>query len=148
MRETRDMAREICRGASRLLWQQGFTALPEVALASGRRADLLALGRDGEIRIVEIKSSAADFRADRKWPEYREFCDRLYFAVADDFDVALIPMECGLIRADAWGGAILREAPHLPLPAARRRAVTLRFALLAGRRLGNVADPDFFPRDA
>lgn len=147
MRETRDIARELCRGATRLLWQQGFTALREVTLASGRRADLLALGRDGEIRIVEIKSSAADFHADKKWPDYRTFCDRLYFAVADDFDTALIPMECGLIRADAWSGAVLREASLVPLSAPRRRAVMLRFALLAGQRLNNVIDPDFFPLD-
>ena len=41
----------------------------EVTLANGRRADVLAIGRNGEIWIVEIKSSIADFRADQKWPE-------------------------------------------------------------------------------
>jgi len=145
MAETRERARDLCRGTSRLLMQRGFAALNEVALASGRRADILALGRDGEIRIVEIKSSAADFRADRKWPDYRHFCDRLYFAVAAEFDAEMIPMDCGLIRADAWGAAILREAPIAPLSAPRRRAVTLRFALLAGQRLNHMVDPDFFP---
>jgi hypothetical protein len=145
MPETRDLARELSRGATRLLWQAGFAVLSEVPLANGRRADILALGRDGEIRIVEIKSSLADFRADRKWPEYRDFCDRLYFAVAADFDDALIPMDCGLIRADAWGGALVREAPPTPLSAPRRRAVTLRFALLAGQRLGYILDPEFAP---
>jgi hypothetical protein len=142
MPETRDLARELCRGTSRLLMQQGFAALSEVALANGRRADLLALGPDGEILIVEIKSSAADFRADRKWPDYRDFCDRLYFAIATGFDAGLIPADCGLIRADAWGAAILREAPALPLSAPRRRAVTLRFARLAGQRLAQLLDPD------
>lgn len=143
MPETRDLAREISRGTLRMLSQQGFAALSEVGLANGRRADLLALGPDGEIRIVEIKSSVADFRADRKWPDYREFCDRLYFAVAAAFDDALIPADCGLIRADGWGGAVLREAPLLPLSAPRRRAITLRFARLAGQRLSRLLDPDF-----
>ena len=143
MPETRDLARELNRGTSRLLMQQGFAALAEVALANGRRADLLALGPDGEIWIVEIKSSAADLRADRKWPDYRDFCDRLYFAVAAEFDAGLIPADCGLIRADAWGAAILREAPAMPLSAPRRRAVTLRFALVAGQRLTRLLDPDF-----
>jgi hypothetical protein len=141
--ESRDIARDLCRGATRLLAQQGFAALSEVPLANGRRADILALGRDGEIRIVEIKSSLADFRADRKWPEYRDFCDRLYFAVGADFDDSLIPADCGLIRADAWGGALLREAPLLPLSAPRRRAVTLKFARRAGQRLAHFLDPDF-----
>jgi hypothetical protein len=145
MREIHDIARELCRGATRLLSQQGFAALSEVPLANGRRADILALGRDGEVRIVEIKSSLADFRADRKWPDYRDFCDRLYFAVGHDFDDALVPADCGLIRADAWGGALLREAPLLALAPPRRRAVTLRFALLAAQRLGHILDPEFGP---
>jgi hypothetical protein len=141
--EPREIAKELCRGATRLLLQQGYAALAEVALANGRRADLLALGRDGEIRIVEIKSSLLDFRADRKWPEYRDFCDRLYFAVGADFPDELIPQDCGLIRADGWGAAVLREAPVLPLVAARRKAVTLRFALVAAQRLGQLLDPGF-----
>lgn len=145
MSDTRDFAWGLCRGATRLLAQQGFAALTEVPLANGRRADILALGRDGEIRIVEIKSSLADFRADHKWPEYRDFCDRLYFAVAAEFDEGLIPLDCGLIRADAWGGALVREAPLLTLAAPRRRAVMLRFALIAGQRLNQLLDPEFVP---
>jgi hypothetical protein len=140
---TMDLAKELCRGATRLLWQHGFAVLPEVALANGRRADLLALGRDGEIRIVEVKSSLADFRADRKWREYRGYCDRLYFAVGPEFEAELIPDDCGLIRADGWGAALLREAPLIELPATRRKAVTLRFALLAGHRLTRIYDPEF-----
>ncbi|MGH7075912.1 MAG: MmcB family DNA repair protein [Stellaceae bacterium] len=148
MIQARDMATELGRGTARLLHRQGFATLAEAVLASGRRADLLALGPDGEIRIVEVKSSVADFRADKKWHEYRDFCDRLYFAVAAGFDDALIPAECGLIRADAWGAAILREAPVTPLSPARRRAVTLRFARLAWHRLARLVDPDAALGDA
>jgi hypothetical protein len=144
MIEPGEIAKGLRRGAARLLMQQGFAALAEVSLANGRRADLLALGRDGEIRIVEIKSSLADFRADRKWPEYRDYCDRLYFAVGADFDQTLIPEDCGLIQADPWSAAVLREAPHLPLAAARRKAVTLRFALVAAQRMQQILDPEFF----
>jgi hypothetical protein len=143
MSDARDFTRGLCRGTTRLLAQQGFATLTEVTLGNGRRADILALGGAGEIRIVEIKSSLADFRADRKWHEYRRYCDRLYFAVAAQFDEALIPADCGLIRADAWGAALLREAPLLPLAAPRRRALMLRFALLAGHRLNQFLDPQF-----
>jgi len=145
MPDGRDIAKELCRGATRLLMQQGFATLTEVPLANGRRADIMALGRDGEIRIIEIKSSLADFRADQKWPDYRAFCDRLYFAIGADFDDALIPPDCGLIRADAWGAALLREAPPIALSAPRRRAVTLRFALMASQRLSRALDADFVP---
>ena len=66
----------IQRGTGRLLRQYGVAPIPEVTLPNGRRADLLAIGRKGEIWIVEIKSSVADFQVDRKWPDYRRHCDR------------------------------------------------------------------------
>lgn len=53
----------------------------EVSLANGRRADIAAVAASGEIWIVEIKSSIEDFRTDQKWPEYRDYCDRLFFEI-------------------------------------------------------------------
>ena len=108
----------LARGVCRALDQLGYASLVEFPLANGRRADVLALGRGGDLVIVEIKSSVADFRADRKWPSYREFADRLYFAVASGFPTVLIPEECGLMVADAFGAALLREGRRHP---ARRR---------------------------
>ncbi|MGH7030237.1 MAG: MmcB family DNA repair protein [Stellaceae bacterium] len=130
------------RGVSRTLAQLGYASLIEFPLANGRRADVLALGRGGELIIVEIKRSVADFRADRKWPAYREFADRLYFALASGFPTALIPEECGLMVADAFDAAVLRDGRASPLGAARRRALTLRFARLAAARLRRSIDPD------
>jgi len=131
----------ICRGVTRALSQRGFATLAEVPFADGRRADVLALGRDGSLVIVEIKSSVADFRADRKWPDYRLWCDQLYFAVPEGFPLELIPESCGLMQADGFGAAILREAPVQKLDPARRRAVQLRFARLAAARLQRLLDP-------
>jgi hypothetical protein len=142
MSDPRAFPKELCRGVCRALAHRGFATLAEVALANGRRADVMALGRDGELAIVEIKSSLADFRSDRKWPDYRDFCDRLYFAVPAGFPIEVIPEDCGLILADPFGAAILREAALAPLIAARRRAVLLRFALLAAGRLRRATDPD------
>jgi hypothetical protein len=136
-----DLARDICRGTSRALAQLGYASLAEVPLANGRRADLVAVSPDGSLLIVEVKSSVADFRADRKWPEYREFCDRLAFAVAADFPRHLIPEDCGLIVADPFGAAILREGVETRLVPARRRALTLRLARLAAGRLTRLLDP-------
>ncbi len=142
MPDAREVSKALARGVARGLVQHGFTALAEVPLAEGRRADVLALGRDGELIIVEIKASVADFRADRKWPDYRQWCDRFYFAVPDGFPLELIPLDCGLIKADAFGVAILREAETSPLAPARRRALHLRFALLAAGWLQRLLDPD------
>lgn len=129
------VAQQIARGVLRLMTDHGYAGVTEMTLANGRRADVAAIGPGGEITIVEIKSSVADFRSDQKWPEYRPFCDRFYFAVGHDFPQGLIPDETGLIIADAFGGAILREPECEKLVAARRKAVTLRFARLAATRL-------------
>ena len=139
--DPRDFPRELARGLCRALAHRGFATLLEVSLANGRRADVLALGRDGELVVVEIKSSVADFKSDRKWREYRDFCDRLYFAVPAGFPTELIPDECGLIIADPFGAAILREATAVPLAPARRRAMMLRFARLGAGRLRRLLDP-------
>src|SRR5689334_18374043 len=93
----------LVRGACRALEEWGYSCLREFPLANGRRADIMALGTKGELVIVEIKSSIADFRADDKWSHYRDFSDRLYFAVANGFPRTLIPEDCGLMVADAFG---------------------------------------------
>src|SRR5204863_9776405 len=131
----------LARGICRALEQLGYASLLEFPLANGRRADILALGKSGDLIIVEIKSSVADFRADRKWAAYREFADRLYFAVPNEFPTLLIPEECGLIVADGFGAALLRHGVATPLAGARRRALTLRFALAAAARLRRPLDP-------
>lgn len=139
--DAREISKALARGVARALAQQGFATLTEVAFADGKRADVLALGRDGTLVIVEIKSSVADFRSDRKWPAYRQWCDRLYFAVPEGFPLELIPEECGLMQADGFGAAILREPGEERLIAARRRALHLRFARLAAVRLQRLVDP-------
>ena len=134
-------ALHIQRGVRRLFAELGCVTLPEFSLANGRRADVIALCPAGRLTIVEIKSSVADFRADRKWPDYRDFCDRFFFAIPDALPESLIPEECDLIVADAYGAAILREPPVHALSGARRKAVTLRFAHSAAGILHALADP-------
>jgi len=131
----------IQRGVARLLRAQSFAVLPEFTLASGRRADLMAISGAGEIWIVEIKSSPEDFRSDVKWPEYRDWCDRFFFAISADTPEELMPAEAGLIMADGWGADILRHAGAASLNAARRKAVTLAFARAAALRLHGLYDP-------
>lgn len=128
-------ARNVTRGARRFLRAGGLSVLAELPLPNGRRADLVALSADGVIRIVEVKSSQADFRADRKWMAYRTHCDRFYFAVPSDLDASLFPADAGLIVADAYGAVLAREAPAHKLAPASRRAMLLRFAATAAERL-------------
>ncbi len=134
-------AAAVSRGTARLLLSLGFACLSEVSLASGRRADLVAMRHDGEIWIVEVKSSIADFRADNKWPEYRWHCDRLFFATSPDVPVGIFPEEAGLIVADGYGAELLRDAPEHRVPAATRRSMLLQFSRVAALRLQSLIDP-------
>lgn len=136
-----EAALAIRRGALRLLHALGYSAVAELPLASGRRADLVALGPGAEFWIVEIKSSIADFRADHKWHEYRLHCDRLLFAVAPEFPAAILPADAGLVVADGFGGTLVREGPAHPLAAARRKAMLVRFGRAAAARLASLNDP-------
>lgn len=130
-----EIAPALARGVCRALGARGFVTLTEFTLKSGRRADVFAIGSDGTVLIVEIKSSVPDFRSDRKWPDYREFCDLFYFAVDEDFPRAILPPDTGLIVADPYDAAFVREAPKHALHPSRRKTVTLRFARAAGTRL-------------
>jgi hypothetical protein len=124
----------VTRGAARLFLALGYAPLAEVGLPNGRRADLMAIGPRGEIAIAEVKSGLDDYRTDRKWGEYAPFCDAFYFAVDANFPRPMLADGPGLMVADAFGGAVLVEAPVIPLAPARRKALTVAFARLAAAR--------------
>lgn len=136
-----ETALRVQRGVGRLLRARGLAMVTELGLASGRRADIAAIGAGGEIWIVEIKSSVADFRSDSKWPDYRRYCDRLFFATVAEVPSVIFPEDAGLIVTDGYGAEILREAPVHPLAGGTRKALLLRFAHAAARRLHDLADP-------
>jgi hypothetical protein len=137
----------VARGVTRLFFRSELFALCEVPLPNGRRADLFAIGPKGQLVIVEIKVSRADLLGDQKWTDYLDYCDLFYWAVPagfglEPFDGDCLGADCaGLIVADRYDAAILREAPNRPLAAARRKAETLRFARRAARRLAGDLDP-------
>jgi len=125
----------VTKGAARLLRDMGYAPLMEVRLPNGRRADVLALGRKGDVIIVEVKSGIDDYRVDRKWQEYAPFCDAFYFAVAPEFPQNILPDDAGLIHADGFGGAVIREALPQALAAARRKAMLIAFGRLSAFRM-------------
>jgi hypothetical protein len=136
-----DRALLIRRASARLCGRLGWSPLHEVALPNGRRADILALRPDGGFACIEVKSGARDFLTDAKWWEYRASADELYFAVDAEFPLELLPEDVGLIVTAGLDAALLREAPPHPLPAARRRALLQRFAVVAAARLAALEDP-------
>lgn len=142
------VAADVARGVTRLLLRHDCTAMAEVPLDGGRRADLMALDARGRIVIVEIKVSRSDLLGDGKWTDYLGHCDRYFWAVPAGFDTAILeteaflPERCGILVADRYDAAVLREATTVPLAAATRKRCTLAFARRAARRLIGVTDPD------
>jgi hypothetical protein len=140
-------ARDVARGVTRLFFRQDLFGLCEVPLPNGRRADMMAIDERGTITIVEIKVSRADLFGDHKWTDYLGYCDRFFWAVPAGFDLSpfegagLQPEQCGLIVADRYDAAVVREAACRKLSPARRKAETLRFARRAARRLVGDLDP-------
>jgi hypothetical protein len=141
------IAQDVARGVTRLFFRHDIYALCEVPLPNGRRADMVGVDSHGLLTIVEIKVSRADLLGDQKWPDYLDYCDRFYWAVPAGFAVELLDQDCfapglcGLIVADRYDAAILREPQLRKLPPARRKAETLRFARRAARRLAGDLDP-------
>jgi len=140
----------IRRAATRLCGQLAWAVLHEVPLPNNRRADILALRPDGGFVCIEVKSGPRDFLLDGKWPEYREYCDALFFAVDDAFPQELLPPDVGMMVACvgahcppgvAAEAELLREAPPHPLAPSRRRSLLQRFATLAATRLAALEDP-------
>jgi len=131
----------LARGVCRHLRQHDFASLEEFVPERGKRVDVMALGPKGELWVIECKSSRVDFTSDSKWCGYLDWCDRYFWAVDQDFPVGLLPETTGLIIADAYDAEILRMAPETKLPAARRSALTRKFARTAAARLRAYRDP-------
>ena len=133
---------QVCRAATRFCALRGWAPVHEMPLPNGRRADILALQPDGCFVVVEVKSCARDFLSDAKWPEYRDYCDRFFFAVDLDFPRELLPGDAGLLVADGAEAAMVRDAPEHRLAPARRRALLHRYAVVAAGRLAALSDPE------
>ncbi len=131
----------LARGVARALGSYGFVSVEEFVPARGLRVDVMGLGPKGEIWVIECKSSRADFMSDGKWQGYLQWCDRYFWAVDSDFPIGLLPDGTGLIMADSYSAEIIRMGPETRLAAARRAALTRRFARHAARRLQSVLDP-------
>lgn len=140
------VAADVARGVTRLFCRQDLFAICEVPLPNGRRADLMGVDSKGNLTIVEIKVAKSDLIGDCKWTDYLDFCDHFYWAVPPGLASILeserfLPGEAGLIVADRYDAALVRQAIHRPLAPARRKAELLRFARRAARRLSEQLDP-------
>jgi len=81
------LATEIRAGVTQYLTKKRRMAVGyEVGvIPKGRlRVDVLGMNLKRNVVIVEIKSGVQDFRSDRKWHLYRNFCSQFFFAMDND----------------------------------------------------------------
>jgi hypothetical protein len=133
------LQRGVCRGLRAL----DFVCVEELVPTPGLRVDVMALGPKGEVWVVECKSGRADYRSDRKWQGYLDWCDRFFWAVDAAFPADLLPEGTGLILADPYDAEVVRMAPEATLSPARRKVVLRTFARTAAARLQGLRDPVF-----
>ena len=120
----------------------GFAALPEMSLTNGRRADVVGLSAAGDDldRRGEVVPGrlCASTRSGRSTVIFPTRCSSRWRRASPS---TILPADTGLILADRYGGEIVRPAPETRLAAARRKAMTLRFARIAAAGL-QALDPD------
>tara|TARA_B100001778_G_scaffold88486_1_gene72007 strand:- start:88 stop:522 length:435 start_codon:yes stop_codon:yes gene_type:complete len=139
--ETSKNLNRIARGVMRHFSQIGLSSLSEFSPARGLRVDIITLGMANEIWIVECKSCQSDFKSDKKWQNYLDWCDRYFWAVEANFPIDILPPDTGVIIADAYDASILREAPLKKLSVARRKKIIKSIAKSACNRLLTHTDP-------
>ncbi len=114
----------------------------EVGLCKGGRlrADLLAISMGAHLVVVEVKSSVADFRADKKVLSYIPFSDRLYFAFSDVVYAKvrhLVPKGVGVfvVNSKTFNVRIKSRAVYHEVDAKVRLNVVTRMAYRSGTTL-------------
>ena len=131
----------IARGVMRNFAQIGLSSLSEFSPIKGLRVDIITLGVSNEIWIIECKSGQSDFKSDRKWHNYLDWCDRYFWAVDANFPIGILPSDTGVIIADSYDASILRDSPLNKLSAARRKKIMNSVARSACNRLLLHTDP-------
>ena len=120
---------------ARSYYEQGDGVLREFKLRVKRRVDLITINDKGWITIIEIKSSLADFRNDKKWNEYIEWADQFYFGVAHNFPINILPKEHGIITTDGFDIYEVQPSPVQKLNGSRRNTLFRKLAKASMRRI-------------
>jgi hypothetical protein len=86
MATRKEIADALKEAAAFMFFRYRYSITFELGLTSwgGRRADVIGCKISGDLVMIEVKSSVADFRVDTKWQEYLPFCDRFYLIFTED----------------------------------------------------------------
>lgn len=127
-------ARHIAHSVSKYYKKKLWFTQQEVGLCKGGRlrADVVASNMGAYVVIVEVKSSVADFRSDKKWTNYQEFSNKLYFALSPEVYEKVrdkIPKGVGIFLVYESGHAKIKQrAKHREIDPAIRLNLMTRLA--------------------
>lgn len=139
----REVAEGLKLAAAFFLFRKGYSCAFEVAISAWgkRRADVIGNRINGNIVIVEVKSSLEDFKSDHKWPEYMRarVSDQFYFIFTEEVwakiqerpDLAKrIQKTPGVILLDPKTGYayVKKRASLIEVPVANRVGMLARLA--------------------
>lgn len=133
------VAAALKKAAAFYLFRYGFAVTYELGVMpwGSRRADIVANKVSGKIVILEVKSSLADFRTDKKWRSYLDYCDKFMFCTTEDVYEKIkdeLPKEVGVVcLSPSTGWAYMaKKSPNLELTDENRMSVLARLAYRNG----------------
>jgi hypothetical protein len=145
MATRKEIADALKEAAAYMFFRYRYSMTFELGLTSwgGRRADVIGCKISGDLVMIEIKSSVADFRSDAKWHEYLPFVDRFYIAFTEDVArkinknpelMARIPKRVGILVLSSKTGFMrsAKSAKRVPVAPDIRLTTLARLAWRAG----------------
>lgn len=134
------IAESLKQAAAFHFFRYGYSVSFELGIQSWgrRRVDVIGSKISGDLVIVEVKSSVADFSTDHKWTEYLPYADRVYLIftkeVARKINLkpelkARIPKRVGvMVLGDDGYVKTVRHAQRIEVDPAIRLSVVSRLA--------------------
>jgi len=132
------------QAAAYAFFRYGYSMSFEVGLKAwgSRRADILGNKINGDLVLLEVKSSVADFRSDTKWHEYLDYADRVYLVftkevarkIHDEPELkARIPKRVGVMVLEDYGYTrVVKNAQRVDVDPKLRMLTLARLAWRQG----------------
>jgi hypothetical protein len=139
-----ETAEALKKASAMMFFKYGFSLTFELGILpwGRRRADVIGCKIKGDLVLIEVKSSVADFRSDDKWTEYLPFADRVYLAFTKEVAKkiynnhelkARIPKRVGiLVLGDDGYMKTAKPAKRVTVEAETRISILARLAWRAG----------------
>ena len=136
-------SREILQKTMQFLYSKGYKVLSEFALPNKKRVDIIAINSKKKIIIVEVKSNKKDFKLDKKWKNYLNYCNYFFFASNEKFINFKFKSEVGLIEKKGNCIKITKKPKYNLISDRKKNSLIFKMALSAASKFHRLIDPEF-----